>query len=318
MLTWNPLIATHALAAGLAVPIGAVALLARPGGRVHRLVGPRLHKALGYAWVALMLTAALTGAFIRDFGLPNINGYTPIHILVVVTLVSVPLAVWFAMTKRFEAHRRTMLNTYWGACILAGAFTLLPNRLMGRWLWHDTLGVTPANLGMAQGILKATPMWVWVLLVVLLSVGVQQLRRRTASLPRALAFPSVMLAFALFGLVTGFGAGLPLLVWALALGALLPLLARLPMTRGATWDSWKEQFTLPGSAVPLGIIVVVFGLKYTVGVKLGFNPALAQDLGFTVPVAALYGAINALLLARAWQLWRLAHPARTPQALPAV
>jgi uncharacterized membrane protein len=315
MLTWNPLIATHALAAGLAVPVGAVALLARPGGRIHKLIGARWHKRLGYTWALLMVTAALTGAFIRDFGLPNINGYTPIHLLVLVTLTSVPLAIWFAITKRFEAHRRTMLNTYWGACIVAGAFTLLPNRLLGRWLWHDALGISPATLGQAQGILKATPMWVWVLLVVLLSVGVSQLRSRRVGLVRALAFPLAMLAFAAWGVFSAFGAGLAAAVWAASFLALLPLLARVPMVRGVRWDAWREQFHMPGSLVPLLIIVAVFSLKYTVAVKLGFNPALAHDLGFALPVATAYGAVNALLAARAWMLWQLARPAQSARPL---
>lgn len=308
MLTWNPLIATHALAAGLAVPVGAVALLARPGGRIHNLIGARWHKRLGYTWALLMVTAALTGAFIRDFGLPNINGYTPIHLLVLVTLTSVPLAIWFAITKRFEAHRRTMLNTYWGACIVAGAFTLLPSRLIGRWLWHDTLGITPATLGLAQGILKATPMWVWVLLVVLLSVGARQLSTRQVGLKRALMLPVAMLGLSAFGVFSAFGAGLAAAVWAATLAVLLPAFAKVPMTRGVRWDDWREQFHLPGSVIPLGVIVTIFTLKYTVGVKLGFNPALAHDLSFALPVAAAFGAVNAMLTARAWMLWRLAHP----------
>jgi uncharacterized membrane protein len=315
MLTWTPLIAAHALAAGLAVPLGALALLARPGSRLHKAIGARLHKAMGYAWAVLMLVAALTGAFIRDFGLPNINGYTPIHLLVVVTVVTVPLGVWLAITRRFEAHRRVMLNTYWGACIVAGAFTLLPSRLIGRWLWHDTLGITPATLGLAQGILKATPMWVWVLLVVLLSVGAQQLSTRKVGLKRAMMFPVAMLGLSAFGVFSAFGAGLAAAVWAATLAVLLPAFAKVPMTRGVRWDDWREQFQVPGSVIPLGVIFTVFTLKYTVGVKLGFNPALAHDFSFALPVAAAYGAVNAMLTARAWMLWRLAHPsAQVPRA----
>lgn len=317
MMTWTPLIAAHALAAGLAVPLGALALLARPGSRFHQatvaLLGARLHKAMGYAWAVLMLVAALTGAFIRDFNLPNVNGYTPIHLLVIVTVVMVPLGVWLAATRRFEAHRRVMLNTYWGACIVAGAFTLLPNRLIGRWLWHDALGITPATLGFVQGVLKATPLWVWVLLVVLLSVGAQQLRSRQVGLKRALALPIGMLGLSAWGVFSAFGFGLAAAVWVGTLGAALPVLAKVPLKQGTRWDAWREQFHLPGSALPLLIIVTVFSLKYSVAVALNIQPALAGDLSFALSVAVTYGAVNAWLVAKGWALWRLAHSAATRQ-----
>ena len=79
----TPLIAIHMSAAIGAVLIGPVALWARKG-RAQR---PRLHRAFGYAWVTLMIVTALSAIFIRDFALPNLAGYTPIHLLVPVTVL---------------------------------------------------------------------------------------------------------------------------------------------------------------------------------------------------------------------------------------
>jgi uncharacterized membrane protein len=127
----TPLIAVHATAALGAVATGPVALWARRG----RLQRPRLHRAFGYAWVTLMVVAAVSAIFIRDRNLPNIAGYTPIHLLIPVTLGTLVLAFVALARGRIDWHRSAMQRLYLGACVVAGLFTLLPGRLLGRTLW---------------------------------------------------------------------------------------------------------------------------------------------------------------------------------------
>lgn len=128
----SPAVIVHlALAAG-ALLLGPLALSARKGSRWHR--------ASGYAWVTLMLGAALSAVFIRDFRLPNLAGFTPIHILVVVTFAGVGRGLVYVAQRRIEAHRKTMWATYLGACVGAGVFTLLPGRYLGDLVWHHALG----------------------------------------------------------------------------------------------------------------------------------------------------------------------------------
>ena len=38
-------------------------------------------------------------------------------------------------------HRKTMLGLYLGACVGAGAFTLLPQRYLGQLVWGQWLGL---------------------------------------------------------------------------------------------------------------------------------------------------------------------------------
>jgi uncharacterized membrane protein len=127
----TPLIAVHMTAALGALVTGPVALWARRG----RLQRPRLHRAFGYAWVTLMLATALSAIFIRDRSLPNLAGYTPIHLLIPVTLAVLFGAFWKLAHGNVAGHRKLMQNLYFSACIVAGAFTLLPNRYLGRLLW---------------------------------------------------------------------------------------------------------------------------------------------------------------------------------------
>lgn len=127
----TPLIAIHLTFALSAVALGPWALWSR----LRQRVLPRWHRAFGYAWVTCMIGTALSGLFIRDYGLPNIAGYTPIHILIPVTLISLWRAFRYLAAGDIVGHRKTMQWTYGMACGVAGLFTLLPQRYLGQLLW---------------------------------------------------------------------------------------------------------------------------------------------------------------------------------------
>lgn len=155
----TPIIAIHLSAALGAVVLGPVALWARQGARPR----PRLHRAFGYAWVTLMLATSLSAVFIRDFNLPNVAGYTPIHLLVPITLFSLFGAFWKLAHGDVAGHAWIMRKLYFGACIVAGAFTLLPQRYLGQLLWSS---------------LREAPSWSWLLAVPVLALGYALLRGR--------------------------------------------------------------------------------------------------------------------------------------------
>lgn len=84
-----------------------------------------------------MIAATLSAIFIRDFSLPNIAGYTPIHLLIVYTLFNLYRGFSALAQHNVTTHRKTMQRTYLFACVVAGAFTLLPTRYLGRLVWGD-------------------------------------------------------------------------------------------------------------------------------------------------------------------------------------
>ena len=139
----SPVIAIHLSAALGALVLGPVALWARKGHRrgAASTQRPRLHRAAGYAWVTLMLMTAASAVFIRDFRLPNIAGYTPIHILVPVVFGSLFMAFRALFRGDIAQHRGWMVRLYFSACIGAGVFTLLPNRYLGQLVWGQWLGL---------------------------------------------------------------------------------------------------------------------------------------------------------------------------------
>jgi uncharacterized membrane protein len=127
----TPTIAIHMSFALSAVVIGPFALWTR----LRSVVLPRWHRAFGYAWVTCMLGAATSGLFIRDYNLPNVAGYTPIHILIPVTYFSLWRAFRYLARGNTRGHQWTMQSTYILACVVTGLFTLLPRRYLGQLLW---------------------------------------------------------------------------------------------------------------------------------------------------------------------------------------
>lgn len=135
-MSLTPVIAIHLSAALAAVVIGPFAFWAR----LARTVRPRWHRALGYAWFTCMVATVCSAVFIRSHDLPNIAGYTPLHLLVPGTVFLLYRGISAVMRGDITTHRRTMQRVYIGACLVAGAFTLLPSRYLGQLVWGQWLG----------------------------------------------------------------------------------------------------------------------------------------------------------------------------------
>jgi uncharacterized membrane protein len=135
----TPVIAIHIAVALTAVVIGPLAIWARRGHGAGsqpptQAQRPKLHRAFGYAWVTCMVITAISALWIRDYRLPNIAGYTPIHLLIPFVLGMFFIAFRALAKGDIRRHQRTMVGTYIGGCLVTGALTLVPGRLMHQWL----------------------------------------------------------------------------------------------------------------------------------------------------------------------------------------
>lgn len=106
-ISW--LIAAHAFVAVVALPLGVYQLLRRPRG-------DRVHRRVGRSWVAAMIFVAVSSFAIRDL---RDGQLSLLHILSVVTLVTVTLGVVHARRGNVDAHRGMMRGSFFG---LVGAF----------------------------------------------------------------------------------------------------------------------------------------------------------------------------------------------------
>jgi uncharacterized membrane protein len=120
LLDATPPIPLHAIAAMTAFVLGVVQLSAPKGTLPHR--------TLGWIWVGLMLAVAISSFWIHQIRLVGI--WSPIHLLSILVLVSVPLGVWRAHRHQVGDHRLIMISVFTGALVIAGLFTLLPGRIM--------------------------------------------------------------------------------------------------------------------------------------------------------------------------------------------
>lgn len=136
MQTLTTAASIHLTAALGALVLGPVAIWARRAATQR----PLLHRWAGFFWVFLMVVAATSALFIRDFKLPNIAGYTPIHLLVPVTFGGLFFAFRLLYRRNIAGHAKAIQNLYWQACVGAGVFTLLPSRYLGQLVWGHWLG----------------------------------------------------------------------------------------------------------------------------------------------------------------------------------
>ena len=124
LLAASPAIQLHAFAAMTAFALGVVQLSA-PKGTIP-------HRAIGWVWVLLMLAVSVSAFWIHTIRLWG--PWSPIHLLAIFTLIMLPIAVLHALRHRVPQHRIAMISIFFGTLVVAGAFTLVPGRIM-----HDVV-----------------------------------------------------------------------------------------------------------------------------------------------------------------------------------
>lgn len=117
---------THGLAAAAAVVLA--------GAQAVRRKGDPMHRTVGVLWVGLMLVVIVTSYGLRGEG----GGFSWIHGLSVLALISMVLAMLSLRRGDTRAHGRWMSGAAIGLAT-AGVFTLLPNRIIGGWLFGNSL-----------------------------------------------------------------------------------------------------------------------------------------------------------------------------------
>ena len=160
---------------------------------------------------------------------------------------------------------------------------------------------------MLIAIVRHTPVWVWALLGALVALGLWQTRARTMSLVRVTVLPVVLVALSLGGVLSAFG-HFPVALggWTAGVGAALALARHAVAVRGAAWSANTRQLQVPGSWLPLALMVGLFAIKYVANVQLAMHPALAADAVFSGLCSLAYGGFSGLFVARALSLRRLA------------
>lgn len=152
-------------------------------------------------------------------------------------------------------------------------------------------------------IIRHTPYWVWLLLIKLLALGLWQTHARQMSLMRVTILPLVLMALSLAGVFSAFGPlPIALIAWFVGVGAALGFGREVVAVRAAHWSAQTALLHVPGSWLPLVLIVGLFTIKYVAGATLAIYPGLATDSAFAGLCSLAYGSFSGLFLARALSL----------------
>jgi len=140
-----------------------------------------------------------------------------------------------------------------------------------------------------------TPLWVWGLYAVLLSVGLQRTRDGTVPLLRMLILPLVVTVLAIFSFIAAGPSVLPAALPGLLIGGavgwqLEPQGASRRLPDGKLW--------LRGEWWTFAQIVLVLTTRYATNVVAAMVPTLAADLGWRLGALFVSSALSAVFIGR--------------------
>lgn len=103
--------------------MGAYLLIAKKGNQFHR--------NLGKVYMSLMMITSVLTLFMQAHVGPRFLGHFGfIHLFSFLTIWTVPTALIAVRKKDIAGHKRAMILLYFGAIVIAGAFTFAPGRFL--------------------------------------------------------------------------------------------------------------------------------------------------------------------------------------------
>jgi len=163
-------------------------------------------------------------------------------------------------------------------------------------------------------IVQHTPVYVWAIFAGLFLIGLRRAVPHTMSQKHAAVWPLAMLGYAFYGVASSFGGLAPAyLAW--MGGVAVALIGTLSLLRvRGRYDASRRQYVLPGSLMPMAVMMTLFGLKYVAGVRFAIDPASHGDLAFALLMSTAWGLCSGAFLGRAVRLWMMAGRAKVAAA----
>jgi len=166
-----------------------------------------------------------------------------------------------------------------------------------------------------ETIVSHTPVWVWILLAFLVSRGLKALKGGTAPLSKLAIVPAVFAAWGLLHLFREPSAGwITALAWLVGAAAGLGIGTVLARTSGMSVDRLQKTVTLPGSVVPLVLILVTFASKFGLGVELATTHA-GLDSMYVILDGLVSGLVAGIFAGRFLIYWLGFRPVPAPAML---
>ena len=141
---WDALLVSHVVAALFVLAVGPVQILRRRRDRIHR--------TMGYLWVAAMYYVCLSSFWIVSEG-----HFTWLHGLSAFTIVTVTLGLVSAMRRNIPSHLGNMVGSYVGIAVAFIFAATVPGRAIPQLLAED-----PATAAYVAGLVVLSVVVVFV------------------------------------------------------------------------------------------------------------------------------------------------------------
>ena len=128
MEPWNVLLVSHVIAALFVLAVGPLQILRRRRDRIHR--------TMGYLWVAAMYYVCLSSFWIVSEG-----HFSWLHGLSVFTIVTVTLGLISAIRRNIRSHMGNMIGSYIGIAVAFISAIAVPGRAIPELLAEDPSSV---------------------------------------------------------------------------------------------------------------------------------------------------------------------------------
>lgn len=147
-------------------------------------------------------------------------------------------------------------------------------------------------------ILQQVPRFVWFLLAGLIALGISMSLTRRRSLRAAIAIPLAMIALSFYGVLSVFSQPIALAAWLGGVVLALGVSNVLGLWSSVRWSRQERCLIVPGSWIPMAMIMGLFITKFGVNVMLGMHRELGGDAMFATLAGFAYGAFSGMFLAR--------------------
>ncbi|TWX45093.1 DUF6622 family protein [Colwellia hornerae] len=154
-------------------------------------------------------------------------------------------------------------------------------------------------------LISHTPKWVFAVFFTLLVLGFIQSKERVVKVKTIFILPIAMIIFSFFGVYSVFGLSyLTMSLWIMGLVTTLFIGLKLAYPNLIIFSGQSNKLTIPGSWVPLFLMMAIFFTKYFVGFAVARGLPVVSEHIFVVLLCLLYGAFSGIFLSRSFVMFK--------------
>lgn len=150
-----------------------------------------------------------------------------------------------------------------------------------------------------QQFLLQTPIWVYVVLALLIFRGIKACQTRIVALRKLFIIPAIFMVLSLHTLLTTYILNADLIsTWALGIAIGSGIGWLINHAKDIKVDGQQQLFLIPGSAMTLILVLLIFVSKYYFGYQITVSPEETHQINFAITLIAISGVCSGLFIGR--------------------